>query len=293
MSKSDMEAQKNDREPFALTGWSCKHGRRLHYDIWGAFMELDIAIITLVALTGGYIAGMLVQGYVPSHHLAPETKDVVKGGVGAIVTLAGLVLGLLVASTKGSFDTKADEVHAFSASLIEMDRALSHYGPEATAVRTALKRYTTLKLADTWPDESGMSDDAAAALDDSKGVAALETIGVELRGLKPNNPTQSSIQSRAMDLYYRITDARWAMAAQRGTTVQPVFLVILIFWLTVMFTSFGLFAPNNPTAMFFMVLCAISFAAAIYIVLEMDGPFSGLITISSQPMRDALAAMGH
>jgi len=256
-------------------------------------MELDIAIITLVALTGGYIGGMLVQGYLPSHHLAPETKDVVKGGVGAIVTLAGLVLGLLVASTKGSFDTKADEVHAFSASLIEMDRSLSHYGPEADAVRAALKRYTTLKLTDTWPDESGMSEDAANTLDDSKGVAALEAIGSELRGLKPNNATQSSIQSRAMDLYYRITDARWAMAAQRGTTVQPVFLVILIFWLTVMFTSFGLFAPNNPTAMLFMVLCAISFAAAIYIVLEMDGPFSGLVTISSQPMRDALAAMGH
>jgi len=256
-------------------------------------MELQVAIITLVALTGGYIVGIMVQRFLPPHHLAPETKDVVKGGVGAIVTLAGLVLGLLVASTKGSFDTKADEVHAFSASLIEMDRSLSHYGPEGAPVRAALKRYTELKLTDTWPDESGMDQDAANALDDSKGVAALEGIGSELRTLKPANPTQVSVQNRAMDLYYRITDARWAMAAQRGTTVQPVFLVILIFWLTVMFTSFGLFAPKNMTAMFFMVLCAISFAGAIYIVLEMDGPFSGLVTISSQPMRDALVQMGH
>lgn len=256
-------------------------------------MELEIAFITLIALTGGYAAGTYLHGFLPTQHLSPETKDVVKSGVGAIVTLTGLVLGLLVASIKGSFDTKANEIHAFAASLIELDRSLAGYGADANPVRMALKQYAQDKLANTWPDESGQTEDTATSRDNSSGVTELEAIGRELTNLKPSTPEQTESRNRAMGLYDRITDARWTMAAQRGSTVQSVFLVIVIFWLTVMFTSFGLFAPKNGTVLFFMVLCALSFAAAIFIVLEMDGPFSGLVTIASGPMRDALAQMGR
>ncbi len=256
-------------------------------------MEITIALITMAALCAGYCVGLFVHARLPAGHLTPETKDVVKAGVGAIVTLAGLVLGLLVASIKGSFDTKADEIHAFSANLIEMDRVLAAYGQETDPVRAALRQYTADKLANTWPDESNLDEDVAQQKDDTVGVTELEAIGKGLMALKPGTPEQTSLQSRALDLYSRVSDARWTMASQRGSTVQGIFLIIVVFWLSVMFTSFGLFAPRNATAAFFTALCAASFAGAIYIILEMDGPFSGLVTISSEPMRQALASMGH
>lgn len=256
-------------------------------------MEISVALIVLVSLSSGSFAGFWAQYALPKHHLTPDTKDIVKVGVGSIATLTALVLGLLVASTKGSFDTKAADIHQFASSLIEMDRALAYYGPEANDARAALKAFTALKLQTTWPDESGMSEDAAAKTDNSEGVKLLESLGTKLRELSPKTDAQKTILSRAIELYYSVTDDRWAMAVQSGSTAQTIFLVMLIFWLTVMFTSFGMFAPQNGTAIFFLLLCAVSFAGAIYIVLEMDGPFSGLVTISSEPMREALARMGQ
>jgi hypothetical protein len=259
----------------------------------GAIMEVLVALIVLVSLGLGTCAGFWAQYALPRHHMTPDTKDVVKVGVGSIATLTALVLGLLVASTKGSFDAKATDIHQFSSSLIEIDRSLAYYGPGANDARGALKAFTALKLATTWPDESHMTQAAATQTDNTEGVRLLETLGTKLRELKPATDVQKAIQSRALSLYYNVTDERWGMAVQSASTAQTVFLVLLIFWLTVMFASFGMFAPGNGTAVFFLLLCAMSFSGAIYIVLEMNGPFSGLITISSEPMREALARMGQ
>jgi hypothetical protein len=94
-------------------------------------------------------------------------------------------------------------------------------------------------------------------------VKLLESLGTKLRELNPRTDAQKAILSRAIELYYSVTDDRWAMAVQSGSTAQTFFLVMLIFWLTVMFTSFGMFAPQNGTAIFFLLLCAVSFSGAI------------------------------
>ena len=80
---------------------------------------------------------------------------------------------------------------------------------------------------------------------------------------------------------------------QTGSSVPQPFLLILVFWLSIIFTSFGLFAPRNATAIAALCVCALSVAAAIFLILEMGRPLGGLIHISSAPMREALAHLGQ
>ena len=256
-------------------------------------MELLISLSIALGLCVGVGAGVWLQRILPEPHRSPESKDIVIVGIGALGMLAGLVLGLLIAATTDDFNKKATDIDHFSSSLIQLDRVLANYGPAAAGARADLKRYAVLKLSTVWPDEGGMTDEAAQKLDAAKSPHALETIGAGIRDLKPSGAVQTGLQSRALDIYSRLSDAQWSMAADNGNSLQTVFLVILVFWLMVMFTGLGVYAPRNATVMLFLFFCAVSFAGAIYVMLEMDGPFSGLITISSGPMHDALNQMGQ
>ena len=64
---------------------------------------------------------------------------------------------------------------------------------------------------------------------------------------------------------------------------------MLLFWLTITFTSFGLFAPRNVTVLAVLFFCALSVTSALFLVVEMDGPFDGLIKASADPLRYAHA----
>ena len=79
---------------------------------------------------------------------------------------------------------------------------------------------------------------------------------------------------------------------QGGRSIPMPFLVLLIFWVTVIFLSFGLFAPRNATVVVTLFLCALSVSGAIFLIMELDRPFGGLIEISSAPLRNALASVG-
>ncbi len=71
------------------------------------------------------------------------------------------------------------------------------------------------------------------------------------------------------------------------------FLVVIICWLTVLFGSFGLFAPRNATTTGALLICSLSVAASIFLILEMNTPFSGVMKISSAPLHFAMAHIGH
>jgi hypothetical protein len=82
------------------------------------------------------------------------------------------------------------------------------------------------------------------------------------------------------------------LLAQSGASVSTVFLAVIVFWPSLLFVSFGLFAPRNATAITTLFLAAVSVAGALFLVLELDHPFSGLIQVSSEPLRTALAVLG-
>jgi hypothetical protein len=78
-----------------------------------------------------------------------------------------------------------------------------------------------------------------------------------------------------------------------GSSIPVPFLVVLVFWLAIIFASFGLFAPRNATVVATFFVCALSVSGAIFLILELDRSFEGFIQVSSAPLRVALAQISQ
>jgi hypothetical protein len=239
--------------------------------------------VVLVCLFGGAMVGMAVRGLISAHHFDKGTEDGVKLAMGVTATMAALIIGLLLASAKSTLETTDGEVKQFAATLIVLDRQLVHYGPEAKHAHERLRRYTVFKIASLWPQE------ASGAPPERDGSQLLEEVQDDLRSLAPANDAQRWLQSRALQLSTELSSARWLLAEQRSENLYAPLLILLVIWLTLIFTSYGLFAPRNPVMIGALFVCAFSIATAILLILEMDHPFGGSMYVSSGPMRDALA----
>jgi hypothetical protein len=121
----------------------------------------------------------------------------------------------------------------------------------------------------------------------------METIQDTILSLAPADETHRWLRSQALALSDDLLQARWLLAQQAGNGIPLPFLVLLIFWLALVFGSFGLFAPPNATAIAVLCLCSMAVSGGITMILELDSPFSGLVRISAEPMRQALAQIMH
>ena len=207
--------------------------------------SIAIALIVLVCVFGGALLGMFFRTVLPEHHLNEASKDVVKLVTGLIATLAALVLGLLIASAKNSFDTMNEGVRESAAKMILLDRALAQYGPETKDVREQLRSTFATRVEQLFPKERSRR----STLNSPRATAAIEGLQQRLRALSPQNDVQRSLQSRALDLSDAVAQARWLGIEYEDNTIPTPFLVVLVFWLTTMFASFGLFAPRNALAL--------------------------------------------
>ena len=111
--------------------------------------------------------------------------------------------------------------------------------------------------------------------------------------LSPKDETQRSLKADALSLLLALGQTRWLMFAQRSSSISKPLLTMVVFWLTINFVSFGLFAPRNGTVIATLFLCALAVSGAIFLIQEMYAPFTGLIHISDAPLRNALAQLGH
>jgi hypothetical protein len=243
--------------------------------------------IVFACVFGGALLGMFMQGPLPDRHLSAESKDVVKLGMGLIATLSALVLGLLIASAKNAYDTQNNEIKEMSASLMLLDRVLVHYGPDASEARDLLRRTVAGTVERIWP-EDGFHPGNLAPLD--KRTEA-EFFLDKVQELRPQDDVQRTLQAQALQISIALGKTRFLLFEQGGSSFATPFLVVLVFWLTIIFASFGLFAPRNATVIAMLFLCAVSVSGAIFLILELDQPFAGLLQISSAPMRGALSRL--
>jgi Protein of unknown function (DUF4239) len=209
----------------------------------------------------------------------------VKLGMGLVGTMAALVLGLLVASAKGSYDAQSAEVTQLASNIALLDRVLAMYGPETKEVRAVMRVAVTRAVDQMWP-KAGTSQVTPTA-------AGGEILYEKIQGLSPANDTQRSLQSQATSIAMDIGKTRWLMYEQAKGSVSLPLLVVLVLWLSVIFVSFGLFAPLNATAVSSLFISALSVSGAIFLILEMYTPYAGVVQISDAPLRTALANLGR
>jgi hypothetical protein len=250
--------------------------------------SLAIGLISAGCIFGGALLGLLLHGLLPEHHLRDTSKDTVKVVAGMIATLAALVLGLLVGSAKSSFDATSTAITQSGAKIILLDRVLAAYGPETKDVREQLRRAVAAGIEMFWPEEKNVG----SGMTGFERANAMEMIQAKLRALTPTTDAQRQLLSQAEQISGDMLQARWLLIEQAQSALPMPFLVVLLFWLTMLFLSFGLFAPRNATVIIVLLIGAMSVSGAIFIILEMNHPLQGMIKVSSAPMRKALEHLG-
>ena len=242
-----------------------------------------ISLIVFACVFVGALLGILLHAVLPQQHLSNESKDIVKLGMGLVGTMAALVLGLLVASAKGSYDAQSAELTQMSANIALLDRALALYGPETKEARNLLRGAVARVLDQMWSSASLSVPTAAGG----------EILYEKIQGLSPKNDTQRSLQGQALSMAVDLGKTRWLMYEQATTSVSMPLVIVLVCWLTAIFISFGLFAPFNATVVASLFVSALSVSGAIFLILEMYTPYAGLVKISDAPLRAALAHLGQ
>ncbi len=252
--------------------------------------SLAISGLVFGCCCGGVILGMILRAILPEKHLSAETKDLVKLGMGLVGTMTALVLGLLISSAKGSFDTQRTGLAQMSGNIVVLDRALAHYGPETKEARDMLRASVDDMLQKTWPEE-GSEPGRGQAKSGTEGQ--YEGLFEKIQSLEPKTDAQRGWQAQALKMGTDIAQARWQLLAQRSSSVPTPFLVIMVAWLTLIMTSFSMFAPPNTTGFITLLICAAAVSSAIFLILELDRPFDGMIHVSSAPLHAARAQLGR
>jgi len=245
-----------------------------------------VAMIAFAGILSAALLGMRLRAALPEHHLSPETKDTIRVGMGLVATMTALLLGLLIASAKGSYDAQRSQVILLAGKAGYLARVLTVYGPETAEVRSQLRVSSESLIGKLWSEES--SPEAQA----DPTIAGGQELFSSIRTLAPQNDEQSALKGEALDTVTDIAKTRWLLVAQADSSIPRPLLILVVVWLAIIFLSFGLFAPTNKTVVVTMVVMSLLVSSALFLILELDRPFDGVIQISSAPLRNALRNPG-
>ena len=193
----------------------------------------------------------------PDPHLSSDSKDVIKMGTGLIATMSALVLGLLIASAKSTLDAQRTGFQQMATNVVLLDRTLARYGPEATPARGMLRETVAAAIDRLWPADRS----PAAGLDSPEITVNGNALYEAIRDLSPKTDAQRASQAQAIQIAADMARTRWLLSQRDDGSIPKPFLAILVFWLSVLFISFGLFSPRNATVIVVLVICALSVAA--------------------------------
>jgi hypothetical protein len=246
-----------------------------------------LSVLSLAIILGGVFAGALLRRALPHKLLTDDAKDIIRLGTGLIGTIAALVLGLLIASAKTSYDTQSSQVQHLTADVVLLDQLLKQYGPETRPIRELLRRGVGSLADQIWRDNPAGTKNEQPFAATAVAQSAFAMIGE----LTPKTDPQSSLKARAVAIVTDLAQTRVALFVQTSSSVPVPFLAVLIFWLAIIFASFSLFARLNGALIVVLFVFALSASAALFLILEMGEPFTGLMRIPSAPLRNALAAI--
>lgn len=260
--------------------------------------ELAVALIVFAILCMSAGAGLIVRPRLPEHHRVRETTELMQVTIGLLATFAALVLGLLTASVKQSYDSAAHDREAYALQLGLLDQCLRDYGPGTAAARDEIHSYTAAVIASTWPNEPRPQGVQYPEVTRVPGTGAppqlaamVERIGVDIARLDPSGSALPRMQALCADRYNDVTHSRLSLIEDAQDEPYGPFFQVLVFWLMIIFGCFGLVAPRNSLAVVTIGLCALSISSVIFVILDLSTHYEGFFAISSAGMRHTLAGM--
>ncbi|HVU90211.1 MAG TPA: hypothetical protein VHD36_22960 [Pirellulales bacterium] len=249
---------------------------------------LEISGLLFLCIFAAAMFGMAVARFLPDHHLHADSRDAIKGGLALIASLTALVLALVVAAAKETYDTNTTTVRQLASNGLLLDRLLELYGDATAEQRVALKHAAEVGLERIWPHDRHEKP----KLTPGEAATDFEHLYFGIANLQPENDAQRALKSRALDLTTGLAQTRFRLFSQKESVIPRPFLVILVFWLMVLLGGAGLLAPRNGTTVAVLLICAFSVSCALFLILELGRPFDGLMRISSTPLREAVTQFG-
>jgi Protein of unknown function (DUF4239) len=248
---------------------------------------LLLSLIAFAIIFAGSFLGMFIRSRLPGQHLTGDTKDVVRLGTGLIGTLAALVLGLLISSANGTYETQSTQVKQLTSGIVLLDRTLALYGRETDALRSLLRESVVTLANQIWYEKTSESRKIKPFV----GNASVASLYENILKLSPQNEAQRLIQTRAIEAINEMGKTRLLLFDEAGGSIPMPFLIVLVFWLTIIFASFSLFADMNVVTITALCIFALSASASLFLILELSQPFTGLMVIPSDPLRNALVPL--
>src|SRR6201987_1814346 len=249
--------------------------------------SIEIGAITFGCVFGGALLGIIVGRKLPEHHLTSETKDVVRLGMALVGTIGALVLSFFVTSAKGYHDRQVNELTQMSAKVVVLGRILQFSGPEASEARQTLRAMVGQVLLSTWPNEQTENAQIPPR------TARPADLYNQIEGLAPKEDKQRIMQSQASGLLISVGEVRWLMIEEAALKMNPLVILVLDFWLTCLFVSWGLYSPKNATALTSLFVTALSVSAAIFLIVELYTPYTGMLRVPSAPLRMAYETLAQ
>ncbi len=289
-----------------ITKLLCSRSAEIHVIIYGQtqleqyFMQreavwtLALFILLMISAT----AGSVLRDRLPAPHRGNETIDFLRVVTALLVTFAALVMSLLLASELNAYTTASHDRNHYAAGLAEMDLCLRNYGSALDNERQLLHSYTAAVIASTWPEEPQPPGVAYPDMSKLPLVgeapalgAILNTIGLGIAHQQPADSFHQALVTRCHQVFTNLMMGRWTVIEDAHGSLSAPFLGVLIFWLMLVFLSFGLQAPKNLLAGSIVAVAIVSVASVMFVILDLDLPYGGLFGISSTSMRNALADM--
>ena len=255
-----------------------------------------LLVFLLLCASAGF--GIFVRPRLPAPQRDHDTVQMMMLVTGMLVSFSVLVLGLLTASIKTAYDNAGHHRQEYALQLTRLDLCLRDYGAGAVAARTDIRAYTAAVIASTWPHEHrpvGISypDTTRMPLIGFSPVLAelIHRVGAEIDGLGARDPVRARVAEDCRVAYRDVLQARFSVIEDAQGAFSRPFYRILVFWLMVIFASFGLVAPFHGLSVLSLVLCAVSLSVALFVIVDLSHPYAGLFALSSSGMRAALASM--
>jgi Protein of unknown function (DUF4239) len=246
-----------------------------------------ISGIAFASIVGAILLGMLLRSILPDRYLSAESKEVVTLGTTLIATMSAVLLGLLISSTRTLYEEKRTQVIRMTADIIELDLLLKDYGPEARTARQVMRDAVPLMIDSIWRENASRFRPDANAVPDAGAEAVLD----KLQELSPHDDGQRARRDRALQVGLELARIQLLLFAQPANAISTPFITVLVLWLTFIFGTFSLYARANLLTVVVLFLCALAASSAIFLILDLDGPFAGLLQIPSAPFRNALPAL--
>jgi hypothetical protein len=243
-----------------------------------------------VAVFVGGSLGLILHRLLPEKHVTGSGKDMVGAVVGLFTLLSALVLGLLIWTAYGVYAGQNTAIQTLAAKVLQLDLALSDYGPEAKDIRAQLRQSLGKTIDEVWganeSDANFVANNLAAA------IHSLRDREASLAALHPTTDAEKQALSAAKATVESIEQSRLQMSFALAAPISTPLIVIVVAWATLLFFGYGLMSGGGATPFVAVAVGALGVASAAFLILELSSPYSGIFRASSAPLEQVLAVMG-